>query len=139
MNQTRAAAELSLGRLRTQSSFYVNIALRLPTEMDLKTKVTTELAAARRRTLELLAPLSDEDLLRQHSELMSPLVWDVAHLGHFEELWLVRALGSDPLLGPEFDDMYAASRHVRAERSSLPLLQPDQARAYIALVRDRAL
>ena len=117
----------------------MNIALQLPTEMDLKTKVTTELAAARGRTLELLAPLSDDDLLRQHSELMSPLVWDLAHLGHFEELWLVRALGADPLLGPEFDDMYDAFRHVRAERSSLPLLRPDQARAYLALVRERAL
>ena len=28
----------------------------------------------------------------QVSELMSPLCWDLAHIGHYEELWLVREL-----------------------------------------------
>ena len=107
--------------------------------MDLKERVSAELEAARRRTLDLLAPLSEDDLVSQHSPLMSPLVWDLAHLGHFEELWLLRAVGAKALADPEYDDIYDAFRHGRAERPSLALLGPAQARAYITSVRERAL
>jgi iron(II)-dependent oxidoreductase len=107
--------------------------------MTLKEKVRGELLAARRRTLDLVAPLPDDELVRPHSAIMSPLVWDLAHLGHFEELWLVRALGGEPLTDARYDDIYDAFRHERSERPSLPLLAPAEARAYIASVRERAL
>jgi iron(II)-dependent oxidoreductase len=106
---------------------------------DLRETLVAQLAAARRRTLELLAPLSDADLVRQHSPLASPLVWDLAHIGWFEELWLPRRLlGAEPLR-PELDALYDAFEHPRAGRSQLPLLSPAQARAYLAEVRVRAL
>ena len=41
------------------------------------------LAEARDRTLTLLEPVPDEELLVQHDPLMSPLVWDLGHIGHF--------------------------------------------------------
>ena len=34
----------------------------------------------------------DAELMAQHSPLMSPLVWDLAHIGNYEELWLLREL-----------------------------------------------
>ena len=106
---------------------------------DPKERIAFELEEARRRTLELVAPFSDEELARQHSPLMSPLVWDLAHIAHFEELWLVRRLtGAEPL-HPEGDDLYDAFRHPRAERLSLPLLDPGGARAFLTGVRARAL
>ncbi|MBX6389229.1 MAG: ergothioneine biosynthesis protein EgtB, partial [Frankia sp.] len=96
------------------------------------------LAVSRDRTLRY-TDLPDDELVRQHSELMSPLVWDLAHVGNQEELWLVRALtGAGPLL-PGIDDLYDASRHPRRERPSLPLLPPARARAYLGEVRDRVL
>jgi iron(II)-dependent oxidoreductase len=52
-----------------------------------------ELQRARSRTESLLEPLSAEQLLLQVSPLMSPLVWDYAHIGYFEELWLLRNVG----------------------------------------------
>jgi iron(II)-dependent oxidoreductase len=98
-----------------------------------------ELEAARARTLALLDQISDEELVCQHSPLMSPLVWDLAHIGHFEELWLVRRLtGAEPL-HPETDEMYDAFEHVRSDRVDLPLLEPSTARTYLADVRARAL
>nr|WP_307874583.1 ergothioneine biosynthesis protein EgtB [Frankia nepalensis] len=97
-----------------------------------------ELARGRRRTL-AYTDLDDDDLLRQHSPLMSPLVWDLAHVGNYEELWLLRALtGADPLL-PGIDDLYDAFRHPRVDRPALPLLPPAEARAYVATVRARVL
>src|SRR3954447_16715305 len=103
--------------------------------------VTLDLAAAldagRQRTLDLLAPFDDDFLRAQHSPLMSPLVWDLAHVGNYEEIWLVRSLGGDAIR-PDIDDLYDAFRHPRAGRPTLPLLSPDEARSYIAEVRERA-
>ena len=48
----------------------------------------SELVRARARTERLLEGLTDEQLTTQYSPLQSPLVWDLAHIGWFEELWL---------------------------------------------------
>ena len=74
----------------------------------------------------------------QVSELMSPLCWDLAHIGHFEELWLVRELtGAPPTVAP-YDDVYDAFKHPRRERPSLPILDAAGAREFDADVRARA-
>ena len=101
-------------------------------------EVAAHLDRARQRTLALLEPLSDDDLLKQHSPLMSPLVWDLAHVGNYEDIWLVRSLGGEGV-GPQHDDIYDAFRHPRKNRPALPLLGPAAAQSYIAEVRGRAL
>ena len=100
--------------------------------------INDELDECRRRTLGLLAAFDDEFLTAQHSPLMSPLAWDLAHVGNYEDLWLVRALGHDGV-APHLDDLYDAFRHPRRDRPTLPLLSPTDARAYIEEVRSRAL
>jgi DinB superfamily len=52
--------------------------------------VVRDLEQARNRTLGL-TNLDDPTLVTQHDLLMSPLVWDLAHVGQREELWLLRA------------------------------------------------
>ena len=106
--------------------------------MDLKETVSAELEQARARSLGLLEPLPPDALVRQHSPLMSPLVWDLAHVGNYEDLWLVRALGAEAIR-PDLDDIYDAFRHPRPNRPTLPLLGPADARTYIADVRSHAL
>lgn len=104
-----------------------------------KQRLVAELTDARQHTLTLLEPFSDDELQRQFSPLMSPLVWDLAHVGHFEELWLVRRLtGAEPLYA-KGDELYDAFAHPRDERPELPLLEPAKARTYLARVRRRAL
>jgi gamma-glutamyl hercynylcysteine S-oxide synthase len=103
-----------------------------------KAAVDAELGAARRRSLALLEPLDEHALTSQHSPLMSPLVWDLAHVGNYEEQWLLRAIGATGVR-PELDDIYDAFRHPRRSRTSLPLLGPGAARHYVATVRDRVL
>lgn len=99
----------------------------------------TLLDTARRRTLALTDCVDEPDLLAQHSRLMSPLVWDLAHIGNQEDIWLVRAAGRAPGVRPDLDGVYDAFSHPRASRPELPLLRPDQARRYISDVRDRAI
>ena len=97
------------------------------------------LEAARRRTALLTDTVGDEELVAQHSPLMSPLVWDLAHIGNQEELWLVREAGGRPGLRPDLDRLYDAFEHPRADRPALPLLGPAEARAYVAAVREETL
>ena len=63
---------------------------------------------------------------------MSPLVWDLAHVGNQEELWLVRDVGGREPVRPDIDDLYDAFKHPRGDRPALPLLPPAEARAYVA-------
>ncbi|MEU9580661.1 ergothioneine biosynthesis protein EgtB [Streptomyces chilikensis] len=97
------------------------------------------LSAARERTASLTSCVDDHELTAQHSPLMSPLVWDLAHVGNQEEQWLLRAVGGQEALRPEIDGLYDAFEHPRAERPSLPLLPPGEARRYAAEVRGRVL
>ena len=75
----------------------------------------------------------------QISPLQSPLVWDLAHIGHFEELWLLRRVGGLSALSSDFDDLYDSFAHARAERGRLPILSPQAARAYVREVREAVL
>jgi gamma-glutamyl hercynylcysteine S-oxide synthase len=78
------------------------------------------LAEGRARTLEIVAPLTDEDLQRQHSRLMSPIAWDLGHIAHFEELWLLRDSDAASPDG-EQDAVYDPLVTPRARRDQLAL------------------
>ena len=96
------------------------------------------LEAARARTLRL-TDIDEGELTRQHSPLMSPLVWDLAHIGQQEDLWLLRGGDSHAqgLLSVQVERLYDAFEHPRATRVSLPLLSAQEARRYLADVRSR--
>ncbi|ORA72063.1 ergothioneine biosynthesis protein EgtB [Mycobacterium heidelbergense] len=103
-------------------------------------RLADDLARARARTLRLV-DFDDAELYRQYDPLMSPLVWDLAHIGQQEELWLLR--GGDPdrpgILAPAVEGLYDAFEHSRASRVELPLLSPERARSYCRTVRSAAL
>ncbi|MFJ9582529.1 ergothioneine biosynthesis protein EgtB [Streptomyces acidicola] len=105
----------------------------------LRERALQALTTARARTALLTSCVEDPELTAQHSPLMSPLVWDLAHIGNQEELWLLRNVAGREPMRPEIDGLYDAFEHPRAERPSLPLLPPAEARRYAAEVRGRAL
>ena len=107
--------------------------------MVTKPEIVASLEESRRRTLGLLAPIPDDEQRTQVSELMSPLCWDLAHIGHYEELWLVRELAGAAPTNPAYDDVYDAFKHPRRERPSLAILDAAGAREFDASVRVRAL
>lgn len=103
-------------------------------------RIAAELEAVRRRSEGLTVhALEEGELVAQHSPLMSPLVWDYAHVGNYEEQWLVRAAAGGEALRPDIDVLYDAFENPRADRVELPLLRPEEARAYNARVRRRVL
>ncbi|UQU65686.1 ergothioneine biosynthesis protein EgtB [Couchioplanes caeruleus] len=106
---------------------------------DLRLTVAAEMERARARTALLTDAVDETDLVRQHSPIMSPLVWDLAHVGNQEELWLVRDVGGREPVRRDIDELYDAFKHPRRDRPALPLLGPEEARAYVGQVRDKAL
>ena len=90
--------------------------------------IADQLLEARARTLLLVAPLSDEDLRAQHDTLMSPILWDLGHIAHFEELWLTRNLDG-PIEFVEMPGLYNPFEHPRSARGSLALPGLEECRA----------
>jgi len=100
--------------------------------------IADQLLEARARTLLLVAPLTDEDLHAQHDQLMSPILWDLGHIAHFEELWLTRNLDG-PIEFVEMPGLYNPFEHPRSTRGSLALPGLEECRAIMDEIRGRVL
>jgi iron(II)-dependent oxidoreductase len=122
--------------------------------------LAARLTHARRRTLDLIEPLSDDALNRQYNTLMGPLVWDLGHIARFEERWLLGtgaeregdgleegrpAEGGRAKIGPtgaaegEGLGIYDAVLNPRALRGDLALPDRSGALAQLRAVRERSL
>jgi gamma-glutamyl hercynylcysteine S-oxide synthase len=93
--------------------------------------------AVRARTLALVGELGDDQLERVHSPIMSPLVWDLAHIAAYEDLWLAHRHGGLELARPELARLYDAFETPRAVRGEIEALGPAEAREYMAEVSAR--
>ena len=78
--------------------------------------------AVRRRTFDLVGHLSTGQLERQIDPIMSPLVWDLAHIAAYEDLWLVHRFAGEPLLRPDLAAVYDAFETPRTVRGEIELL-----------------
>src|SRR4029079_13296325 len=81
------------------------------TDSTARDLIAGELERARARTSGLTESVEEADLVAQHSPLMSPLVWDLAHIGSQEELWLLRNVGGPAPPRPASDGPYDALQH----------------------------
>jgi iron(II)-dependent oxidoreductase len=104
-----------------------------------KEAIADRLAAARRRTYELIEPLDDAQLNHVYSPILSPLAWDLGHIANFEELWLVQTVGEREPLHGELGRFYDAIENPRKDRGELPILRDTELRSYLADVRERTL
>jgi iron(II)-dependent oxidoreductase len=87
----------------------------------------------------LVEPVSDEDMDRVLNPLMSPLVWDLAHIAAFEELWLCHRVGGFEPVHPDLLQVYDALETPRAVRGDVPHLDLAGALRYLDQVRERSL
>src|SRR4051795_10537818 len=93
----------------------------------------------RRRTLELIAVLDSATLKKQHIPILSPMVWDVGHIGNFEEQWLVQRLMAAPPRAAQYKPLFAPVANPRPTRAGLPLPTGDELRGYLDAVRERSI
>src|SRR5262252_1433963 len=102
-------------------------------------RLVDALAATRDRTFAIVAHLDDAELERQIDPIMSPLVWDLAHIAAYEDLWLVHRFAGEPLLRPDLAAVYDAFETPRTVRGEIELLDTGAAGEYLDAVRARAL
>lgn len=96
------------------------------------------LLEARTRTLLLVASVPEDELMAQHNKLMSPIVWDLGHIAHFEELWLIRNL-EGPVEFGEMPGMFNPFENPRSTRGELALPRLAPSLDVMALTRQRVL
>src|SRR5687767_10303425 len=100
--------------------------------------IAAALLEARERTFQLIASLTDQDLHAQHDPLMSPILWDLGHIAHFEELWLTRNL-EGPVEFVEMPGLFNPFEHPRSERGALRLPNMAECREIMEEIRGRVL
>ncbi len=100
--------------------------------------IAGQMEEARSRTFLLVAPLSDEELRLQHDPLMSPILWDLGHIAHFEELWLTQNLDG-PIEFVEMPGLYNPFEHPRSARGALALPGLADCRVIMDQIRGRVL
>jgi iron(II)-dependent oxidoreductase len=103
-----------------------------------KHDIARRLAEARARTLLLTSVVSEGDLRRQHDPLMGPVVWDLGHIAHFEQLWLVDNTRGE-IRFAEMPGMFNPMESPRAVRGALALPSRTDALELLAAVRRNVL
>ncbi|MFQ5555359.1 MAG: ergothioneine biosynthesis protein EgtB [Acidimicrobiia bacterium] len=96
------------------------------------------LEVVRTRTFGVTDPLANDDVHRQHSPLMSPIVWDMGHIANFEEYWLLRQLDGRAPHDASLDELYNPFDNPRWVRADLPILSRPEATEYLDEVRGEA-
>jgi gamma-glutamyl hercynylcysteine S-oxide synthase len=114
------------------------VAATIPHPAPDREQIATLLEEARSRTLLLVSNLSDDDLHRQHDPLMSPIIWDLGHIAHFEELWLTRNL-EGKIEFSEMPGLYNPFEHPRATRAALTLPTLAEMKLRMSEIRERVL
>ena len=99
----------------------------------------TALLDARARTLALVEDLDDARWLGPRLEIVNPFLWEVGHLGWFQEYWTLRHVRGRPPLLPQGDELYDSAKVAHDTRWDLPLLPRREVLAYLAAVLERAL
>lgn len=110
---------------------------------DNPVKRDAELAAwvrdARQKTLEVVADLSDEQLMGPQLRIVNPLLWEIGHVTWFQEKWALRHAGGESPIRADGDALYDSAAIAHDTRWNLPLPSRTDTLAYLTAVRDRVL
>jgi iron(II)-dependent oxidoreductase len=101
--------------------------------------LTTWVRDARRRTLELIADLDDEQLLGPQQSTVNPLLWEVGHVAWFFEKWVLRHANRRAPLCPDVDALYDSAAVAHDTRWELPLPAREQTLRYLARIEEQVL
>ncbi len=97
------------------------------------------LTDARRRTLDLVAGLTDEQLLGPRLDVVNPLLWEIGHVAWFQEKWVLRHAAGRPPLRADGDALYDSAAVPHGVRWDLPLPSRAETLAYMRRVEEAVL
>lgn len=97
---------------------------------------------ARQRTLALVGDLRGERLLGPRLKTVNPPLWEIGHLGWFQEYWCLRYRNggaTTPSIMADADGLYNSATVPHATRWDLPLPDIDTTLAYLRRVLEQVL
>jgi iron(II)-dependent oxidoreductase len=94
---------------------------------------------ARDRTLELVADLTDEQMLGPLLPIINPLWWEIGHVAWFTEYWALRRSRQRPSIRPHADALYDSASVPHDDRWTLPLPSRAETLDYLERVRHLVL
>ena len=94
---------------------------------------------ARQRTCELVADLTDHQLLGPRLPIVNPLLWEIGHVAWFQEKWVLRHVGKHGPIRADADALYDSAAVPHDTRWDLPLPDREETLRYLAEVRDRVI
>jgi iron(II)-dependent oxidoreductase len=103
------------------------------------TQLIEALREARTRTLELVADLTDAQLVGPRLPIINPLRWEIAHIAWFQEFWVLRHFGGQPPILKRADQLYDSAQVAHDTRWDLPLLERDETLVYMERVLERVI
>lgn len=94
---------------------------------------------ARQRTLTLVSDLNEEQLSVPLLPIINPIVWEIGHVGWFQEKWVLRHTRGQPPLISNADSLWDSAAVAHDTRWNLPLLSIADTRAYLASVLEHII
>lgn len=105
-------------------------------------RLSAMLADSRKRTLELVSDLSEEQMLGPQLKIVNPPLWEIGHLAWFQERWNLRRKDENggfsfgPSILTNADELYDSMQVAHDARWSLPLLSREDTLSYMRRVLD---
>ncbi|MCH7549307.1 MAG: ergothioneine biosynthesis protein EgtB [Candidatus Krumholzibacteriota bacterium] len=94
---------------------------------------------ARRRTLDLVSDLSDDQLMGPRLDTVNPLLWEIGHIAFFHEVFVLHELGSSDRLLEGAEELYDSFQVAHADRWALALPDREKTLAYAGTVTGRMI
>lgn len=94
---------------------------------------------ARERSVELVADLTDEQLMGPRLAIVNPLLWEIGHVAWFQEKWVLRHLCKEEPIRADADALWDSIAIPHDVRWDLPLPPREEILAYMRGVRDRVV
>lgn len=109
-----------------------------PTQPSL-TALLNSLQETRERTLELIADLTDEQMIGPRLDIVNPLHWEIGHVGWFQEYWVLRHYHKQVPTRADGDRLYDSAAIAHDTRWDLPLPSKAETVAYIQRILERVM
>jgi gamma-glutamyl hercynylcysteine S-oxide synthase len=97
------------------------------------------LQEARARTLELIADLSDEQMMGPRLAIVNPPLWEIGHVAFFQEYWVLQQARRQLPILSNGEELYDSARVAHDTRWDLPLPSRDKTLDYLQRVLHRVI
>jgi iron(II)-dependent oxidoreductase len=98
--------------------------------------LTSWVEEARERTFSIAKGLLPGELLGPKLSIVNPPLWELGHVGWFQELWVLRRAAGRAPLRADGDQLYDSAAIPHDTRWDLPLPSLDETLHYLTAVRD---